>query len=92
MPLNKMAEEDICDSYGVNGMSVDFYIKELRMAIEFQGSQHYATTPNGFFGDQVKRDNKKRDFLKDIGITLIEIPHTIGKDFTVDDIKYIMGF
>lgn len=43
------------------GMELDFYNDLLRLALEFQGDQHYA--PTGLFGDcteQQKRDWRKR--------------------------------
>jgi hypothetical protein len=71
--------------YGVDGMSVDFYIKELDIAIEYQGKQHYAE--NSFYSGQPARDKKKREFLEDCGIKLVEIPYTLGENFTQEDIR-----
>lgn len=54
------------------------------VAIEFQGHQHYE--PIDFFGGQTRfeqqqrYDNKKREFCKENGIKLIEIPYDY-KDF-----------
>lgn len=61
----------------------DAYIPNLRIAIEYNGTQHYS--PTGFsknrkdpdvkklFINQIERDNYKRNFCKDNNIKLIEI-------------------
>jgi DnaJ-class molecular chaperone len=77
--------------YEVEGMSVDFYIKQLNMAIEYQGEQHYREEGNGFYTGQVARDTRKRAYLHDIGVRLVEIPHTIGDEFTETDIRKQLG-
>lgn len=44
------------------GMELDFFNDSLRLALEFQGDQHYA--PTGLFGDctdQQRRDQRKRE-------------------------------
>lgn len=89
-PLNKMSTPDIVDDYKVNGMAIDFYVKELKMAIEYQGEQHY-TTESSFLNSQVERDSRKREFLKDIGIRLVEIPYTVGDNFTEEEIRQRLG-
>jgi hypothetical protein len=90
-PLAELADEDTVDMYQVNGMAVDFYVKELGMAIEYQGAQHYEDRANGFFSGQVGRDSRKRAFLQDCEITLVEIPYHIGDTFTEDDIRKRIG-
>lgn len=57
----------------------DFYIKEKKLAIEYNGEQHYIeensfNKKNGF-QKQVERDNKKRDYCKNNNISLLEIPY-----------------
>ena len=58
----------------------DFYIEtnNFKIAIEYNGKQHYEdvkffTTP---FEVQQERDNRKRQYCKDNGIELIEIPYS----------------
>lgn len=63
-----------------NPLYYDFYIPKYNVLIEYQGEQHYR--PNPYFGGeegyqkQRIRDNIKRDYAKDKGITLLEIPYT----------------
>jgi hypothetical protein len=85
------ATEEIVDEYNVSGMSVDFYVRELNMAIEYQGQQHYVFEDSGFFSGQVARDTRKRAFLHDLQVNLVEIPHTVGDNFTEDDIRKRLG-
>lgn len=59
----------------------DFYVPEYRVAIEYQGKQHY--TPIEWFGGesyykkQVYHDNIKREYCSSNNIDLIEIPYTM---------------
>jgi len=76
------------DYYDVKGMSVDFYIKELDLAIEYQGQQHYKDS--GFFSGQQGRDLRKKDFLEDMGIRLVEIPDD-GKQLSMEAVRRYIG-
>lgn len=64
----------------VRPLKFDIYIPNLRLAIEYNGEQHYI--PTGFFGSkspdkdfikQQERDQYKRDFCINKNIQLIEI-------------------
>lgn len=63
-----------------NRLHLDFYLKSLGLAIEYDGIQHYQ--PREYFGgktafeDQIKRDRRKDKYCEDRGITLIRIPYT----------------
>lgn len=88
-PLSKLGSDELADEYGVVGMSVDFYIQELNMAVEYQGEQHYK--PSSLFGDkQMVRDGRKRRYLKDLGVTLIEIPDNI-KELNNENVLQKLG-
>jgi glutaredoxin len=58
----------------------DFYLPEYNMLIEYQGAQHYMATHR--MGDEEKliyrqkHDCIKREYCKDKGINLLEIPYT----------------
>lgn len=58
----------------------DFYLPDKNVCIEYNGQQHYK--PVSWFGGEDKfelqqiRDNIKRQYCKDNGIKLIEIPYT----------------
>jgi hypothetical protein len=88
-PLDQLASSDIIDYYKVNGMSVDFYIKELNIAIEYQGRQHYSDDI-GYFKGQQNRDTRKREFLEDVGTKLVEIPYTWGDNFTAEQVRELV--
>lgn len=60
--------------------SIDFYSKDLKLAIEFNGNQHYEFSP--WFHDsyedflhQVSRDNDIKRICKEENITLLSIPY-----------------
>ena len=62
-------------------LELDCYNPELRLAVEYNGAQHYVY--NTFFHknkeafyNQKYRDELKRLRCKELGITLIEIPYT----------------
>ena len=58
----------------------DFYLPKYNLCIEYQGSQHYMPTRR--FGDdkkllyRQKHDHIKREYCRDKGINLLEIPYT----------------
>jgi len=71
-PIRRLTDSETAIAFGVYLMTVDFYIAELRMAIEYQGAQHYG---QGRGGDvQPQRDSLKREYLREIGVSLVEIP------------------
>lgn len=66
-----------------SNMELDMYNKELRIACEYNGQQHYKYVPyfhrNGQsdFEKQKRRDKLKRSVCHKLGIFLIEIPYTV---------------
>ena len=63
-------------------LELDCYNPELKLAVEYNGVQHYKYTPhfhknNEAFLNQKYRDELKRRMCKDNMITLIEVPYTI---------------
>jgi hypothetical protein len=65
-------------------LELDCYNSELRLAVEYNGQQHYNYIPffhknKEAFYNQKYRDELKRIRCREIGITLIEIPYTEEK-------------
>ncbi len=71
--------------YKIEKMHLDGYNRELKLAFEYNGLQHYEY--NSFFHStekrfkkQQKRDQIKRKICKENGIILIEVPYTVDPD------------
>lgn len=71
----------------------DFYLPESRIAIEYNGSQHYKE--NDFFQTALKiqqeRDQRKRKYCKENDIILYEIPYIFKKDEIINKITEIVN-
>jgi len=66
-------------------MEIDLYCKELKLAFEVQGQQHYKYKENFHkteenFKKMQQRDALKRLILQRAGIKLVEIPYYFGTD------------
>lgn len=75
---------------------LDCYNDELRLAVEYNGQQHYKYIPyfhktKDAFYNQKYRDQWKRRTCKDNGINLIEVPYTVKtheiKDYLIKNLK-----
>lgn len=65
-------------------LELDCYNESLRLAVEYNGAQHYKYIPffhrnKEAFYNQKYRDELKRIRCRELGITLIEVPHTEDK-------------
>lgn len=65
----------------LNGLELDCYNENLRLAVEYNGIQHYKHTPffhKTFqdFQSQIHRDRMKKKICDQHNITLISVPHT----------------
>jgi len=63
-------------------LELDCYDPELRIAVEYNGRQHYEYTPymhknKESFLNQKYRDDMKRRICKEQGVLLIEVPYTV---------------
>jgi very-short-patch-repair endonuclease len=70
------------DTYKMGMHPIDCYNDEMKLAVEVNGSQHYKfnewfqkTYMN--FLKQQERDAAKREYCKQNGIFLLEIPYTV---------------
>ncbi len=71
------------DVTGCN-LEIDLYNDDLKLAVEVQGDQHYKFIPffhrnKDAFLNQRYRDAMKKEKCKQNGITLIEIPYSVGE-------------
>ena len=66
-----------------SNMELDMYNKEIGVACEYNGKQHYVYTPyfhrggEKDFKAQQERDNEKRRVCLKLGIFLLEVPYTV---------------
>jgi hypothetical protein len=66
-------------------LELDCYNPDLKIALEYNGKQHYTYTPHFHrskkdFYSQVHRDDWKRNKCKELGIKLIEVPYWISQN------------
>lgn len=67
---------------GNQNLELDCYNRELRLAVEYNGRQHYEYIPffhrnKDAFTNQKYRDELKSRMCRDNGVTLIFVPYTI---------------
>jgi len=79
----------------LQGLEYDGFCRELKLAFEYQGLQHYEYVPffhkkEGDFEKLKKNDLKKEELSKQEGITLIKIPHTFSYLNETELAKYIL--
>lgn len=91
-PFPKIRPDFLFNSVTGNNLELDMYNKELLLACEYHGRQHYEYCPffhrnsRDTFRNQQYRDKMKTDACKKLGIRLIVVPYTV----TVEDIpKFI---
>jgi len=77
-------------------LELDCYNAELKIALEYNGQQHYTYTPyfhknKKNFYSQVHRDDWKRAKCQELGIRLIEVPYWVIpidlEDYIVKELK-----
>ncbi len=73
---------------GSHNLELDCFNRQLNLAVEYNGVQHYKYSPyfhrnKESFLNQKYRDDMKRRICNDRGITLIEVPYTVK----IDDIE-----
>ena len=91
-PFTKDRPDFLCNHSKLN-LELDCYNQELKIAVEYQGKQHYKEISyfhlhTNDFRKQQERDVFKRQQCKKHGVNLIEVPYTIN----IKDIeKYILN-
>lgn len=82
---------------GMHNLELDCYNHELKIAVEYNGKQHYEYSPffhrnYDHFLNQKYRDDMKRRICKEHGIFLIEVPYTVKhediKEFILDKLRH----
>lgn len=77
-------------------LELDCYNSNLKIALEYNGAQHYKYSPHFHkskkdFYSQVHRDDWKRKKCKELGIILIEIPYWVSppdlKQFITSELR-----
>ena len=81
-PFYKIRPDFLKNPETGRNLEIDLFNKELALAIEIQGVQHYKFSPKFHltqqnFIDQQYRDQLKAQKCRNFGITLIEIPYHI---------------
>ena len=82
-PFTSRRPDFMFNSETRHNLELDMYNKDLRLACEYNGKQHYEYTPyfhrNNIqnFYKQQQRDNMKRNICNKLGIRLIEVPYTV---------------
>ena len=80
-----------------HNLELDCFNQDLRIAVEYNGQQHYKFTPffhknREAFQNQQYRDYIKKDLCKKNNIILIEVPYTIPfnkiEHYLIDKLKY----
>lgn len=79
-PTLQIIEEVPFHPYPGKTQYFDFYINQIKLAVEVNGQQHYGFNSmfhscRGDFLNQRKRDNQKREWCELNGITLIELSY-----------------
>lgn len=83
MPFPSIRPDFLRSPVTKKNLELDCYNAQLKIAIEYNGKQHYTYTPHFHgsktnFYSQVHRDDWKRKKCREMGIRLIEIPYWVS--------------
>lgn len=72
----------VTSSFTDNNLELDCYNEELKLAVEYNGIQHYKYIPffhknKEAFQNQKYRDFMKKELCEKNGVVLIEVPNTV---------------
>lgn len=85
-PFDKIRPDSLRNPIDTDAnLELDCYNDELKLAVEYNGIQHYKYTPyfhktKETFHNQKYRDYIKRQLCRENGICLIEVPYTVKND------------
>ena len=84
-PFSKIRPKFLFNNKTGKNMELDMFNKDLLIACEYNGQQHYNYIPffhrtEDGFQKQKDRDEQKRSVCKKLGIFLIEVPYTISEN------------
>lgn len=84
-------QKKFSDLVDVGQLSYDFYIKDSKVLIEYQGKQHFEPTKHfggeESFKNRQRRDKLKKEYAESKGYTLVEVPYTCTT--TTELVKYL---
>ena len=83
------------NSVSFRNLELDCYNDDLKLAVEYQGQQHYKYTPHFHrnkeaFDNQRYRDDMKRRMCMENGVKLLEVPYTVKPDKIEGYIKQML--
>jgi len=69
-------------TFGTNNLELDCFNEELKIAVEYDGAQHYRFIPHFHKTEEAFMNQRYRDYMKDQmckenGIVLIRVPYTV---------------
>lgn len=81
-PFTKQRPKWLNNSVTNNNLELDCFNDELKLAVEYQGRQHYEFIPffhktKEHFRNGQYRDDMKRRLCRDNGVRLVEVPYTV---------------
>lgn len=81
-PFPKIRPDFLKNKKSGKNLELDGYNKDLNLAFEYQGAQHYNFTPyfhktQEDFAEQVYRDKLKQEICDEKGIMLVTIPYNV---------------
>lgn len=79
-------------TFGTNNLELDCFNEELKIAVEYDGKQHFEYIPyfhksQEAFMNQRYRDYMKEQMCRENGIVLIRVPYTVKHDDIEDYLK-----
>lgn len=76
-----------CRPKWLEGLELDGYCEELRLAFEYQGAQHYHRRGEQDLKTQQERDRRKAELCDDNLVTLVVVPYWVRDMRTFVDLK-----